>query len=205
MLKSDMLKIVKELQFDKPVVVYKNEVTEIILLRPSILSNRFKYYDKNKNFQVWIKQGGKKFRPNHLRLLIDLNLRARCREDLIIELLSAFDNIFYGKDPEIELQRLSEQKFEHYLNDIITIGVLSQTLILEQEYGYHKESKYNPPSLYLQGWIRAFICNIKEIDILLARICGNNPPEVRFTCQDDKNHKKYSKENKPIWYLEDNS
>jgi hypothetical protein len=200
--KKSMFKIIKDLEFDKLTSVYKKGKTEIFLLRPSKLSSRFKYYDKNKNFQVWLKDGGKKFRPNHLRLLIDLNLRARSREDLIKELLTAFDNIFYGKDPEIELKKLSEEKFEHYLNDIITIGILTQTLILEQEYGYHKKSKYNPPSLYLQGWIRAFIYNMKEIDTLLARICGNNPPEVKYTCQDDKNHKGFCKEDKPIWYLE---
>ena len=122
-----MFKIIKDLEFDKLTSVYKKGKTEIFLLRPSKLSSRFKYYDKNKNFQVWLKDGGKKFRPNHLRLLIDLNLRARSREDLIKELLTAFDNIFYGKDPEIELKKLSEEKFEHYLNDIITIGILLQT------------------------------------------------------------------------------
>lgn len=199
-----MFNIVQRLEFDKPKSVYKNGKTEIFLLRPSKLSSRFKYYDKNKNFQVWLKEGDKKFRPNHLRILIDLNLRARSRADLIKELLISFDNIFYGKDPEIELKKLSKDKFEHYLNDIIIIGVLTQTLLLEQEYGYHKESKYNPPSLYLQGWIRAFIHNSKEIDLLLARICGNNPPETKYTSQDDKNHKKFCKEDKPIWYL-DNS
>jgi hypothetical protein len=154
---------------------------------------------------VWFKDGDRKFRPNHLRLLIDLNLRARSRPDLIKELLIAFDNIFYGKDPEIELKKLSKERFGHYLNDIMIIGVLSQTLILEQEYGYHKPSNYNPASLYLQGWIRAFINNSKEIDTLLARICGNNPPDSKYTCEDDKNHKKYSKKEDPIWYLEPNN
>ncbi len=197
-----MFEIVKNLKFDKLKIIHKNGKLEIFLLRPSELSTRFKYYDKNKNFQVWIKNGERSFRPNHLRLLIDLNLRARSRPDLIKELLTAFDNIFYGKDPNIELKKLSKEKFEHYLNDILSIGILSQTLILEQEYGYHKKSNYNPPSLYLQGWIRAFICNMKEIDILLARICGNNPPESKYTCQDDKNHKKFSKKQNPIWYLE---
>jgi len=201
MIKEKMFDLVKELEFDKPKVVYQNKDTKIFLLRPSKLSSRFKYYDKNKNFQVWIKEGEKEFRPNHLRLLIDLNLRARSRPDLIKNLLLAFDNIFYGKDPEIELNKLAKEKFDHYLNDILTIGVLTQTLILEQEYGYHKESNYNPPSLYLQGWIRAFICNSKEIDLLLARICGNNPPETKYTSQDDKNHKKFIRESKPLWYV----
>ena len=204
MIKAEMFEIVKNLEFDKRTSVYKNGQTEIFLVRPSKLSSRFKYYDKDRNFQVWLKDGEKEFRPNHLRLLIDLNLRARSRGDLIKQLLTAFDNIFYGKDPEVELKKLPNEKFEHYLDDLITIGILTQTLILEQEYGYHKESNYNPPSLYLQGWIRAFICNMKEIDTLLSRICGNNPPEAKYTCQDDKNHKKFSEGNKPIWYLEDN-
>jgi len=100
MLKSEMIKIVKNLEFDKPKSVYKKGNIEIFLLRPSVLSSRFKYYDKNKNFQVWLKDGDKKFRPNHLRLLIDLNLRARSRKDLMIDDL---DIIKLKEESEFEL------------------------------------------------------------------------------------------------------
>ena len=45
----------------------------------------------------------------------------------------AFDNIFYGRDPEKELSKLEKDRFEHYLNDLTIIGVLAQLLIIEQE------------------------------------------------------------------------
>ena len=165
-----MFKIIKELSFDTNKIVYKNNDLEIYLFRPSKLSKRFEGYDVKKNFQIWLKEGERTFRPNHLRVMIDLNLRVRSRADLKKKLLLAFDNIFYGADPEKELKELSKENFEHFLNDLIVIGILSQLFIIEQEYGYHRESKFDPPTLFFQGWIREFIDNPKEIDNLVCCI-----------------------------------
>ena len=137
-----MLNIVKELEFDDKHSVYKEENTEVQIFRPSGLSKRFKSYDVKKNFQIWLKQGEREFRPNHLRVMIDLNLRVRSREDLKERMLASFDNIFYGKDPVKELRDLKGEKFEHYLNSLSIIGVISQLFIIEQEYCYHGESNF---------------------------------------------------------------
>ena len=100
MIFNEMLEVVKKLNYDEKKIIYSNGYESIWIIRPSELSKRFKNYDREKNFQIFITQGSREFRPNHLRVMIDLNLRVRCREDLKEKLLFIFDEIFYGEDPE---------------------------------------------------------------------------------------------------------
>ena len=199
-----MFKIVKELGFDKKVTVFKKGDTEIQLFRPSKLSTRIIDYDVKKNFQIWLKEGNREFKPNHMRVMIDINLRVRSIPKLKKELLVAFDNIFYGKDPEKELIKLSKTKFENYLNDLLIIGVLAQLFIIEQEYGYEKESMFEPPTLFFQGWIREFIDNPKEIDNLCMSVCNGQPPLTKYVNKENAKHKFFVKERSELWYLGDN-
>lgn len=199
-----MFEIVKDLEFDNKKTIFKKGNVEIQLYRPSVLSKRFKDYDVKKNFQIWLKEGDREFKPNHMRVMIDINLRTRSRPDLKKKLLLAFDNIFYGKDPEKELEELLEENFEHYLNDLTVIGILTQLFIIEQEYGYNRESMFNPPTLFFQGWIRTFIDSPKEIDNLCMSVCNGQPPIVKYTYKENSKHKKYESDFKPLWYLEDN-
>lgn len=201
MLKGEMFKIVKAIPFDERISVYNKGNIGIQLFRPSVLSARFKSYDNKKNFQIWLKEGEREFRPNHMRVMIDLNLRVRSRPDLKKDLLLAFDNIFYGKDPEKELSKLQKEKFEHYLNDLTIIGVLAQLFILEQEYCYHKESKFEPPTLFFQGWIREFIDNPKEIDNLCMSVCNGQPPISKYTSKENRKNRLYVKDLPALWYL----
>jgi hypothetical protein len=199
--KDEMFRIVKELPFDIKKTVFTQEGIEIQIFRPSELAERFKDYDVKKNFQIWLKEGDREFRPNHLRVFIDLNLRVRSRPDLKRDLLLAFDSIFYGKDPEKELQKLSKERFEHFLNSIKLIGVLAQLLIIEQEYCYHKESKYEPPTLFFQGWVREFTDNPKEIDNMCMSVCNGQDCLSKYTFKENKKNKKYVKNLQPLWYL----
>ncbi len=201
--KASMLSIVKELVFDDKHSVYKEENIEIQLFRPSILSKRFKSYDVKKNFQIWLKQGEREFRPNHLRVMIDLNLRIRSRVDLKEKLLVSFDNIFYGKDPLKELKDLKGEKFEHYLNSLPIIGVLSQLFIVEQEYCYHRESNFDPPTLFYQGWVREFIDNPKEIDNLCMSVCSGQPPLAKYVALENKKNRNFVENLQSLWYLQD--
>ena len=198
-----MFEIVKGLDFDKEMMVCKDENgVEILLLRPSKLSKRFKNYDIKKNFQIWLREGKRKFRPNHLRIMIDLNLRVRSRPDLKKQLLKIFDNIFYGADPDKEIEPIRGEKFEYYLNSLKIIANLAQLFIIEQEYCYHKESRFDPPTLFLQGWIREFIDSPKEIDNLCMSVCNRQPPSVKYTKKENRKHKEFEKKLKPLWYLE---
>jgi len=200
--KQTMFNIIKDLPFDINKVVYRKDNLEVYLFRPSKLSKRFEGYDVKKNFQIWLKEGERTFRPNHLRVMIDLNLRVRSRQDLKKKLLLAFDNIFYGADPEKELKELLKENFEHFLNDLIVIGILSQLFILEQEYGYHRESKFDPPTLFFQGWIREFIDNPKEIDNLCMSVCNGQPPLAKYVKFENKKDKKHNPKLKSLWYVD---
>lgn len=208
MKKDEALKIVKELPFDTKRSVYNDNQAEIYILRPSNLSNRFKSYDPKKNFQIWLKEGEAEFKPNHLRVLIDLNLRVKSRPDLKKDLLLAFDNIFYGKDPDNELKLLSSEKFEQSLNNIMVIGYLAQFFHVEQEYAYNKISKFDPPNLFLQGWIRMFIDDpqklgksSKSIDILTMSVARGQPSHKLYVDKENKKSKNYTANLKPLWYL----
>ncbi len=201
--KSSMLNVVKKLPFDIKQSVYKEGNIEVQLFRPSTLSKRFKSYDVKKNFQIWLKEDGREFRPNHLRVMIDLNLRVRSRGDLKEKLLASFDNIFYGKDPLSELKDLKDEKFEYYLNSLTIVGVLSQLFIIEQEYAYHRESNFDPPTLFYQGWVREFIDNPKEIDNLCMSVCSGQPPLAKYVALENKKNRKFSSNLQPLWYLKD--
>ena len=149
-----------------------------------------------------VKRKRKNIRPNHLRVFIDLNLRVRSRPDLKEKLLQAFDKIFNGSDPEEVLEKIAEEKFEHFLNPLKITGCLSQLFLIEQEYCYHKESNYDPATLFYQGWVREFIDNPKEIDNLCMSVCSGQPPISQYTNKENKKSRHFCKSPKPLWYLE---
>ena len=198
-----IFKIVKELKYDNEFFVCEDENgVKLSIFRPSKLSSRFKNYDIKKNFQIWIDDTERKFRPNHLRVMIDLNLRVRSRPDLKRKLLTIFDNIFYYNDPDKEIEVIKDEKFEHYLNSLKIIANLAQLFIIEQEYCYNKISGFEPPTLFFQGWIREFIDSPKEIDNLCMSVCRGQPPEIAYTNKENKKHKNFEKNLKQQWYLE---
>jgi len=200
---EETFEIVKNLAFDTDRILYKEDDTELFIHRPSKLSSRFKDYDVNKNFQIWMREGHRNFRPNHLRIMIDLNLRVRSRPDLVKELCLAFDNIFYHQDPDECIKDLNDQDFEHNLNSIQLIANLHQLFIIEQEYCYNKPSKYDPPTLFYQGWIRQFLVSGKEIDNLCMSVCNRQPPQAIFTSKENRKHKKFNPKVGDVWYLDE--
>ena len=199
----DMFNRVKGLEFDTDVPVCKANDAELYLRRPSVLTKRFSNYNVKKNFQIWLKEDKRNFRPNHLRVFIDLNLRVRGRPDLKKELLIAFDNIFYGKDPNEAISSLRKESFEHFLNPIEIISNLSQLFIIEQAYSYNKESKFEPPTLFYQGWIRQVLDDIKEIDNICMSIASGQPPAAKYTSRENRKNKKFQTNLKPLWYLDE--
>jgi len=134
--------------------------------------------------------------------MIDLNLRIRSRPDLKRQMSSVFDNVFYGADPESETLVLKNESFEHYLNSLNTIATLSQLFLIEQKFNYNRESNFEPKTLFLQGWIREFIDNPKEIDNLCMSVCRGQPPKAQYTIKENKKHKKYEKNLEMLWYFE---
>lgn len=196
-----MFKIVKELGYDTKTTLFSDAGVDIYIIRPSALPARFKGYDLAKNFQIFLKEGEREFRPNHLRIMIDLNLRVRSRPDLKNKLLQAFDNIFYKVDPDKAIKELSNEKFDHFLNPLGIIANLSQLFIIEQDYNYLKPSNFDPATLFYQGWIRQFIDSTKEIDNLCMSVCNGQPPTTKYTIKENKKHKNYDAGIQSLWYL----
>lgn len=199
---NELRETILDLEFDTMTLIYDNGEQKILVFRPSTLSDRFKDYDVNTNFQIFLQIGDEKpFRPNHLRLLIDLKLRSRelpqAREDMLI----AFDRIFYGEDPLLAIKEISHIYFTQFINPLDITAVLAQLFIIEQDIGYGSKSTFEPPSLYIHGWIRTFIHSEQEIDQIIYRICRNTPPAVKYTCQDNKNHRNYNPEPVELWYI----
>ena len=82
------------------------------------------------------------------------------------------------------------------------IGYIAQLFIIEQEYGYDKESRFEPPTLFLQGWIREFIDSPKEIDNLCMSVCNRQPPKAKYVNLENKKDKKHTSNLKPLWYMD---
>jgi len=192
------------LEFDtKKIICIDDEKVELYVIRPTKLPKSLRNkYDPNKNFQIWLKEGKREFKPNHLRVLIDLNLRTRCRPDLKERLLLIFDNIFYGSDPDTEIQNIKNEKFDHFLNSIEIIANLSQLLIIEQEINYTRESNFDPITLFYQGWVREFIDSPKEIDNMCMSVGRFQPPKAQYTNKENKKHNKFKPNLEPLWYIE---
>lgn len=196
---NKVFEIIKNLEFDVPYTIFGHNGVEILVVRPSKV---FKNYDVNKNFQIFIKEGERIFRPNHLRIMIDLHLKVRSRPDLKNELLIAFDKIFYKENSIGAIEPMLNEKFEHELNSIQIIAILSQLFIIEQEYNYEGVSNYEPAILFYQGWIRQFIDSSKEIDNLCMSICSRQPPAAKYTAFENKKNKKFKEDNSFLWYLD---
>ncbi|MGM9520702.1 MAG: hypothetical protein ACI3WS_08505, partial [Phascolarctobacterium sp.] len=116
-------------------------------------------------------------------------------------LLESFDRIFYGEDPLVAINPLESIEFVNCIEPLPVVANLAQIMLVEQEIGYGSKSTFEPPSLYLQGWIRTFLDSNKEIDELVYRLCRNTPPQVKYTSQDNRKHKKYVPNASPLWYL----
>ena len=198
---TELEQIIIDLPFDEKKDIYSSNGQTLYVVRPQKLSERFKEYDASKNIQIWLKIDDKKpFKPNHFRLLIDLYTRVRECPDSKDTLLEVFDSIFYGEDPLDVMHMLDTYQFTQAINPTDIAVVLAQLFIAEQNVGFGKKSKYNPRSLYIQGWIRTFINADYEIDQVISGISYNRPPLVGYTKQDDKNHKEYNPDAQPLWY-----
>ena len=200
-----MTAFVRDLPKDRHVNVYKDEKVEISLFRPSKLPSRMdpEKYNVDKNFQIWLHlEDGRKFKPNHLRVFIDLGLRSKGRPRLKRELCLAFDSIYNGKSPTEAISELQKEDFPLKLNSIAVIAHLVQLMVIEQEFNYLGPSKFEPKTLFFQGWIRAFLDSFKEIDNLCMSAARGQPPLVRYTWMENKKHARYREERPELWYLD---
>lgn len=202
MLYDELLNVVIALPFDTPYEIYREGNISLFILRPSIVSKRYKHYDINKNFQIFMQEGNNKpFKPNHLRTLISLNLWVRNNPSIRKCLSLAFDEIFYGADPFAAIKNLSNYDCINGLNSLGIIAHLTQCFYVEQDYSFASKSNFDPPSLYLHGWVRTFINSDTSLDNLLWRMCKNTPPTEGYTKLDNKLSRYYQDSPPELWYL----
>ncbi len=199
---KDLIDEGKKLKVGKEKRIYSIGNVEFLFKRPEKPGRRLKReYDPMKNLQIWIKDENSEFMPNHLRILLDLEFKVRMRPNYTKALMVAFDRLFYGEDPDAIFKDIKDLNFPSELPSIKYDLYLTQMFFVEQEIGYHFKSNFDPRYLYLQGWIRCLLSRDKEIDKLLWS-ATRNPPPVKFTCKDNKKHKKFSKNAKPLWWVQ---
>ena len=204
---------IRRLEFDVRKTIYSKNDIEIYLIRPS---KKYKNYDINKNFQVFLKTKNREFRPNHLRVIMDLYLRSLSRPDLKEEILELVDLIFYKKEFSNLLEKLKEETFNNYLNENLDVTIYLLTLfVIEQDYNYIGKSFYEPKSTFLIGWVRQVLCdNSGDLDNYIMSICNNQPPKTKFTEKNSKirrktqnkqsisvYNEKFEENPKKLWYI----
>ena len=128
---DDMFSIVRDLPFDTEEEVYLSDTARIYLLRPSELPRNYSSYNPKTNIQIWLEEPQKKpFKPNHLRILIDLKLRIREHPALRYKFLEAFDRIFYGEAPLYSIEPLQKYHYTQHIGSLEATAILAQLFII---------------------------------------------------------------------------
>ena len=158
----------------KDVVVFVNKPLKV----PTRLKNS-KRYDPKKNFQIGLtKAGHKEFLPNHLRILMDLNLKNEEDSKKAHVLFDAIEAVYDGDDPLKFEKQLKSVNFDRQIETAFTDLCLAQLFMLEQDINYHF-GKIQPPRAYLMGYIRMVLLKAEEIDKLLWS-STRHPPRIIY-------------------------
>ncbi|MBW2995778.1 hypothetical protein KY332_00600 [Candidatus Woesearchaeota archaeon] len=188
-------KVILDMELDERKTIYKiNENIEIFVNKPLKVPTKLKQsarYDPKKNFQIGLrKKGQKEFLPNHLRIMMDLQLKKDEDSKKAKILFEIIEDIFEGKDPLNYKEELNKIKFEKGFENSLTIVCLAQLFFLEQDINYHF-GKVQPPRVYLMGYIRMIRLGIDEIDKMLWS-STRHPPRMEFRSKECLKQEKLS-------------
>lgn len=199
---EQLLDLVQKLEIGGSKRIYTtSDGTFFSIKRPEKVGKNLKNeYEVETNLQIWAEErGNAEFMPNHLRLMIDLELVRRTHPEEIQRILKAFDSVFYGEDPIDAYRQVADIKLHTLLRPLDYDLCLEQLFISEQAIGYRKNSAFDPKYLYLHGYVRAVLCGHKEIDKLLWS-ATKSAPATKFTYMDNRKHKKYNPSADNLWY-----
>ena len=176
-------KLILSIKLDEKRTIYKiKEGVELFINKPSKVPTKLKNssrYNPKKNFQIGLrKKGYKEFLPNHLRIMIDLELKKKEKQTKATVLFDAIEQIYEGRDPEKFKKILDGYNFKEGFEDAYTDLCLTQLFFLEQDINYDF-GKVQPPRAYLMGYIRMIRLDIEEIDKLLWN-STRHPPRMEF-------------------------
>ena len=115
---KDMVKRAIDLPFEEyDVILVDDNGVELSIYRPTKVPKGLRQeYDSKKNFQIWLKDENNHFKPNHLRLMIDLDFSVDIRdvleEDNVAEILNENDLKKIGVDAVESFEEDKESRSE---------------------------------------------------------------------------------------------
>ena len=179
---NDLLEIIKNLKIGESEELYKTDDSKIWIMRPEKLGRSLKNkekYDIKRNFQIFMKKGEEReFRPNHLRILIDLHLKLISNLEDSKIVFSSLEKIYSGGDPLEFKNELNGLKFKMQLDSALTNVCCSQLFMAEQDINY-THGKIIPPRSFLMGYIRFVKSGQENIDKILWNSI-RHPPKKEF-------------------------
>jgi len=167
-MKYDELKEqILNMELDEKKTIYEiDEKTEIFVNKPSEIPKHLKNkdkYDPKKNFQIGLrKKGQKEFLPNHLRILMDLDIKKKENPETSEIVFEAIEKIYNGKDPKELKDELIVLHFDKEIENSYTDVCLAQLFMIEQDLNYDF-GKVKPPKAYLMGYIRMIVVLYKRL------------------------------------------
>lgn len=172
---------IEKLEIGKSESMYKfNGGVELYVHRPVKLGKSLKReYALHKNFQIFMKKPNEKeFKPNHLRILINLHLKNISDPEKAKIIFDILEKVYHGEDPLLYQKELELLNFKMSLDSALVDVCLAQLFMCEQEICY-TDGKVKPPRAYLMGYIRLVHSGEAEIDKLLWNSV-RHPPLIRF-------------------------
>ena len=176
---------IEKLAIGSSETIYKfDDGIELYVHRPEKLGRSLKReYALHKNFQIFMKKPKEKeFKPNHLRILINLHLKKISdpkKADILFDIL---EKIYHGDDPLLYKKDLEILDFRMSLDSALVDVCLAQLFMCEQEICY-TDGKVKPPRAYLMGYIRMVRHRAEEIDKLLWSSTRHPPRKIYRTSQ----------------------
>lgn len=182
MLYKELLETINNVRIEERKNIYREDNTDLWIYRPEKLGRSLKSkekYDVKTNFQIFMRdKNGVAFKPNHLRILLDLHLKLISNPDSARELFYILEEVYNGRDPLEFKNELDKMKFRMQLDTALINVCCAQLFMSEQDINYTK-GKVQPPRSYLMGYIRQIKLGQENIDKLLWNSI-RHPPKKEF-------------------------
>jgi len=176
---KNLIKTINEVEMGNKLSIYTHENSEIFIFKPTEIPSHLKRrdnYDPKKNFQIFLNLPNQEpFRPNHLRILLDLYLKKTSDATKADKLFNSFEEIYDKKDPLNFIDDIKDFDFRMQIDNAILNLLSGQLFMVEQEINY-TFGKVQPPRAFMMGYIRLIRDTDLEIDKLLWRATRNPPP-----------------------------
>mgnify|MGYP001590659231 FL=1 len=178
----DLLDTINKLKIGESKNIYRVDNTDLWIHRPEKLGSSLKNkekYDVKTNFQIFMRgEDGIAFKPNHLRILLDLHLKLISNPDDAEQLFLILEKIYNGEDPIKFKEKLLKMSFKMQLDTSLINVCCAQLFMSEQDVNYTK-GKIQPPRAYLMGYIRLIKTKQENIDKVLWNSI-RHPPRIEF-------------------------